>query len=378
MAETADPLGFSIESQRLARELFGTRVRVSVLRIGVFGAAVGLFLALGGSHALREATRHGAAWVAALEYFSTLYLALAALSAPFSAYSHVLERRYGLSRQGWPGWVRDLLKSVLLGYAFSLIAVEVLYFLLREFPSQWWILAWFLGIAVAFLGSIVAPVILVRLFFRLDRLADANLEERFRALAARAGIPLLGVFVLRASEKTRRSNAALAGMGRTRRVIVTDTLLQDQTPDEVESILAHEIAHQKHRDPIVGLGVLAATSFVTLGILRAALPRIVGPLNLEGIADVAGLPVIMLITAIISSAIGPLEHAFSRWREDRADRFALELTGKRDAFASAMAKLHDANLSLARPPRLFEVLAMSHPAAWRRVARARKRLGASP
>src|SRR3972149_5329239 len=107
------------------------------------------------------------------------------------------------------------------------------------------ILAWLLGIAVAFLGSIVAPVILVRLFFRLDRLADANLEERFRALASRAGIPVLGVFVLRASEKTRRSNAALAGMGRTRRVIVTDTLLQDQTPDEVESILAHELAHQK-------------------------------------------------------------------------------------------------------------------------------------
>lgn len=378
MVATADPLGFSTESQRLARELFRTRVRVSVLRIGVFVAAVGLFLALGGSEALRETTRHGAAWVAVLEYFSILYVALAALSAPFSAYGHVLERRYGLSRQPWHGWARDLMKSVLLGYAVSLVAVEVLYFLLREVPSQWWILVWVLGIGVAFVGSVVAPVVLVRLFFRLDRLADANLEARFRALATRVGIPVLGIFVLHASEKTKRSNAALAGMGRTRRVIVTDTLLQDHTTEEVEAILAHELAHQKYRDPILGLGVLAVTSFVTLGILQASLPRLVGPLGLEGIADVAGLPLLMVITAIVSSVIDPLGLAFSRWREDRADRFALELTGNRDAFARAMAKLHDANLSLARPPRLFEVLAMSHPAAWRRVARARERPRASP
>ena len=371
MAETADPLGFSAESQALARELFRSRLRLGSLRAGLFVIAVLAFLALGWSLALREWALEGPAWAAVFRYVSPLYLGLWALGLPFAGYAHVLDRRYGLSRQGWLGWALDDVKAGLLGYGFAFVAVAVLYWLLAEFPGTWWIIAWGLGLAFALLASVVVPVLLVRVFFRLERLNDSLLEERFRELAKRAGVLVIGVFVLRASAKTARSNAALAGFGRARRVIVTDTLLSSHTPDEIETILAHELAHQKHRDFAIGLGVFASISLIIVGLLQVGFPWATDRAGLQGIADLAGLPILMLLTAAISTVLGPLDRSFSRWREARADRLALDLTLKPEAFAAAFVKLHDANLSLARPPRLFELLMMTHPAGWRRVSRAR-------
>jgi STE24 endopeptidase len=368
---TSDSSGFDVERQRVAREVFTLRMRIGVLRTAVFAAAVFLFLVLGGSRALRDATAGGSPWVSVVSYVTVLYLALWVADLPFSANGHRLDRRYGLSRQAWRGWALDDLKSLALGFGFTLVAVEVLYGLLRATPAWWWLTAWLLAVAVSLAAGIVAPVLLVRIFYKVTPLADADLEARLRALAQRAGIRVLGVYVVRTSAKSSRSNAALAGAGRTRRIVLTDTLLQSHTPDEIETILAHELAHQKHRDPAVGFAEFALTTLATLAVLGALLPWAVGPLSLDGVADPAGLPALMLLAATLGFLFGPAEAALSRRREARADRAALELTGKPDAFASAMVKLHDANLSLARPPRLVELLAMSHPAAWRRVAGAR-------
>src|SRR2546425_4952162 len=182
---------------------------------------------------------------------------------------------------------------------------------------------------------------------------------------------VLGVHVVQSSVKSSRSNAALAGAGRTRRIVLTDTLLKTHTRDEVETILAHALAHQKHGDPAFGFGAFATTSLVSLAILQAVLPWASGLLGLNGVADIAGLPILMVTSGAISFVLGPLDRALSRRREALADRTALEISGKPEAFASAMVKLHDENLSLARPSRLVELFAMTHPAAWRRVSEAR-------
>ena len=369
-AVAVDSLGFDVERQRLARELFDTRFRLGIAQSIGFGTAALLFLLLGGSAALRSLVSDGVWWTV-FAYFTAVYVAFWLAAFPFSVYGHGIEARYGLSRQGWKGWALDDLKSLAFGYGFTLVAVEVLYWLLRELPSIWWIIAWALGIGVSLVASVVAPVLFIRMFYKSIRLDNPELESRLRALADRAGIRVLGVHVLQSSVKSARSNAALAGAGRTRRIVLTDTLLKTHTPDEVETILAHELAHQKHRDSTVGFGTFVITSFVVLAFLQAVLPWAASVLGLRGIADVAALPVLMLATGSLSLVLEPAERALSRWREARADRTALVLSGKPEAFASAMVKLHDDNLSLARPPRFIEFLVMTHPAAWRRVTAAR-------
>ncbi len=366
----ADSFGFDAERQRLAREMFTTRLRLGIARSAGFGIAILVFLLSGASVALRDLAGDGPWWTVFV-YFTVLYFALWLAGLPFSVIGHRLEVRYGLSRQTWRGWALDDAKGLAIGYGLTLVAAEVLYWLLREFPATWWIIVWVLGLGVSVAASVVAPVLFLRIFYNSNRLEDPELEARLRALAEHAGMRVLSVHVVQSSVKSSRSNAALAGAGRTRRIVLTDTLLRTHGPDEIETILAHELAHQKHRDPAIGFGIFVVTSLVSLAVLQAVLPWAVSLLDLRGIADVAGLPVLMLATGILSLAFDPLERALSRWRESRADRTALEITGKPEAFASAMVKLHDANLSLARPPRLIEFLLMTHPAAWRRISSAR-------
>src|SRR3989441_6117510 len=142
---------------------------------------------------------------------------------------------------------------------------------------------------------------------------------------------VLGVHVVQSSVKSSRSNAALAGAGRTRRIVLTDTLLKTHGPDEIETILAHELAHQKHRDPAIGFGTFVLTSFVSLAVLQAVLPWAVGVLGLHGIADVAGLPVLMIAAGVLSPAFDPPQRAPSRRRGARAGPAPPEITGEPEA-----------------------------------------------
>jgi len=366
-----DAWGFDVERQRLARALFTTRFRIGLVRSAVFAAGVGLFLLLGGSATLRDFAESGSPWLTVFAYFTVLYVALDLAALPFAAHGHALETRFGLARQGWRGWALDALKSTAIGYALTLVAVEGLYWLLRDLPALWWFAAWGAGLVITAVAGVIAPVVLLPLFYKVAPLADPVLAARLRALAERARVPFLGVYVVQASAKTRRANAALAGAGRTRRILLTDTLLATHTPDEIEAVLAHEIAHQKHRDFLAGFAESAATSLVSLAVLQAVLPWAASALGLRGIADAAGMPILMLGAGVLSLAFGPIERALSRRREARADRFALAMAGDPSAFASAMVRLHDENLSWAEPPRWLESLLLSHPAGWRRVAAAR-------
>src|SRR5438105_1384513 len=217
----------------------------------------------------------------------------------------------------------------------------------------------------------LAPVLLVPLFYRFRPLADAALRRRFQVLAEKANVPILGVFELRASEKTRRSNAAVMGLDRTRRVIVTDTLVTGFTPEEVETVLAHELAHQKYRDPIRGF---VSGSLVSLLILFAVSWVYASTYTIVGIrspADMAGLPFLVAVFSILALPFRPLELQASRSREARADRFSLALTRDPTNFIAALVKLHDLNLGVADPRPWEKWLFYSHPTGRDRVEMAR-------
>src|SRR5207249_1961436 len=183
------------------------------------------------------------------------------------------------------------------------------------------------GVAViALILGFLAPVVLVPLFYRFRPLSDPGLRTRFEALAAKAHVPIVGVFELRASAKTRRSNAAVMGFGRTRRVLVTDTLLQAFSPEEIETVLAHELAHQRNRDPIRGF---VGGSLVSLTILAAAAwtyASVYPSFGVRSPGDIAGLPLLVALFSLFAIPFRPAELFASRSREGRADRFSLQLT----------------------------------------------------
>jgi STE24 endopeptidase len=282
-----------------------------------------------------------------------------------------LPRRYGLLHQPFGGWLADRAKAAGLGAVLGLGGVLVVYGLLRLTPAWWWLGAAAVFFVVGIALAALFPVLVVPLFYRLTRLADPALEARLLALAGLAGVAAIGVWVVDESRKSRTANAAVVGLGRTRRIILFDTLATGFREEEVEAVLAHELGHHVHGDLRRGLLVQGALTLVTFWLAGALLRTGVPYWNLEGPADPAGLPWLALTLMLLGAIQLPLANAFSRWIERQADDFALGLTHNPTAFIGAMERLGTLNLAERRPHRLKEILLYSHPALDRRIARAR-------
>jgi STE24 endopeptidase len=281
-----------------------------------------------------------------------------------------LPRRYGLLHQPLGGWLADRLKAAVLGGAVALAGVEALYALLRATP-MWWLALAGLAFAFSIVVTAVLPVWVLPLFYRLTPLADETLRARLLALAGRAGVPAIGVWVADQSRKSRTANAAVIGLGRTRRILLYDTLTASFRPDEIEAVLAHELGHHVHRDMQRGLLVQGALSIATFWIADRALRAGVGLWSLAGPDDLAGMAWLALVLLGVGLLSAPLVNGFSRLIERQADDFALTLTRNPGGFIGAMERLASLNLAERRPHRLKELMLYSHPALDRRIARAR-------
>lgn len=281
-----------------------------------------------------------------------------------------LPRRFGLLHQPFRQWLWDALKAAAIGGPLALAGAELAYWLLRL--TSWWWLASALAFFVAtVLLTLVAPVWLLPLFYRLAPLPEGPLRARLVTLADRVGVPVLGVWVGDQSRKSRTANAAVTGLGRTRRIILFDTLLRDFTEDEVEAVLAHELAHHVHADIWRGLAVHGAVTLATFWLADRLLVAGAARLGLSGPADLAALPLVGLILLGAGLVTLPLVNGWSRHVEQQADDFAVRVLGRAEAFVSAMERLARQNLAERDPHPLKEMLFYSHPAIGRRVARAR-------
>jgi len=358
------------QRQRLAKQYAGIRRRMFFVDIAVM--AIGLFalLALGWSAALRDWAESVSSneWVVVALYGITLGLAYTLVTLPFDYYSgFVLPHRYGLSTQTIAGWVSDTLKGLALSALLGLAALELLYWLLRTFPQWWWVImaavVWLFAVVMAQL----APVLLMPLFYKIRPLDDPELLARIEALAERAGTRVRGVYVMDMSSRTTTANAMLTGLGRTRRIILGDTLLKGYTYDEIETILAHELAHHVHNDMPKGLALEAALMLLGMWVASLVLQWGVAAFGFYGISDIAALPLFVIAMVVFGLVTMPAGNFMSRQMERAADRYAIATTGKREAFRSVMRKLADQNLSEAEPPAWVRVLFYSHPSVYERM-----------
>jgi STE24 endopeptidase len=340
---------------------------------------LGGLLFTGGSIGLRNlaqafwwgAVPHPALTVAV--YVTLLSLVNEVVSLPLSFYSgFLIERRYGLSNQTLGGWVGDELKGLGVGVILGGLATSVIYFFIRRAPDAWWLPAGaifaLLIVGLANLG----PVLLLPLFYTIKPLDRDPLRMRLMRLADRASARVLGVYEWGLAVKTKKANAALTGLAGTRRILVSDTMLADYSEDEIEVVLAHELAHHVHGDIWKGLifesALILAGFFASARMLRAW----VGWFGLSGPDDIAGLPLLLLTAGVVSLVMVPAAHAMSRHYERQADRFALTLTRNPTAFISAMRRLAAQNLAEEHPSKLVQWLFYSHPPIRERVAAAQE------
>ena len=293
-----------------------------------------------------------------------------ALGIGLDYYGFRLERRFKLTTQRFSSWVWDEIKSFLVSLVLGTVVVELLYFTIRQWPQNWWLLAWALFMGLFVLLAQLAPVVLFPIFYKFEPLEDEGLRRRLVVLSERSGTRVRGVYRWRLSEKSKKANAALTGLGRTRRIILADTLLDNYTPDEVEAVLAHELGHQVHRHILKSILVQAAITFVGFWAANWTLHYAVDRHMFEELSDFANLPLLALVSVVLSFLLMPALNAYSRFNERQADRYAFESIASVDPFVSSMNKLAEQNLAERTPSKWVEWFFHSHPSIARRLAAA--------
>lgn len=380
---TESTLTLDPQRQRRAREYARLRRRVWMIQLALGIFYLTMWIVSGWSFELRAILQPTSSagqlpfeppwWATVILTAAALALPWTLLTGPLQYYSgFVLPHRFGLSTQSLTGWIVDNIKSGLLSILLGLPLLTALYGVMRFLPGTWWLWAAAGTSLVTVVLTTLAPVLLMPIFFKLEPLQEEQQElvERLRNLAGQAGTNVQGVYSFDMSRRTRTANAALVGLGKTRRILLGDTLVDEFTQDEIETILAHELAHHVHNDIPLGLFVGTALEFATFFLVAQFLQCCVNRLPLDSIADPAGLPYLALLFGGISLLSMPLGNAYSRWRESLADDYALQATNKPGSFAMAFTRLANQNLADADPSRWVRWLLTSHPPLKERVAKA--------
>jgi STE24 endopeptidase len=347
------------------------------LGIADFGVGLGLLivlLATGWTGAMRDIAYRSASQkysYAVFLYVLMLVLISKLVGAPLEYYGFRLEHNYHLSNQRLRSWLWDECKSLLIGLIMAAVIVELLYLLMRQVPQHWWLVAWgvFLGLFV--LLAQLAPVVLFPIFYKFEPLDNEELKRRLIVLSERAGTRVRGVYKWHLSEKSKKANAALTGLGATRRIILADTLLDNYSDDEIEAVLAHELGHHVHRHILKSIVVQAGITLFGFWLANEVLHYAIERFNMfETLSDFANLPLLILVATVLSFLLMPALNAYSRFNERQADRYCFQSVASVEPFISAMSKLAEQNLAEKTPSRWVEWFFHSHPAIAKRVAAA--------
>jgi STE24 endopeptidase len=304
-------------------------------------------------------------------YVFLLMLAGKLLGIGLDYYGLRLERRFQLTNQKTRSWLWDEMKGFLVGLVLAGAIAELLYFTIRESPQHWWLIAWGLFMVLFVVLAQVAPLILFPIFYKFEPLENEDLKRRLVRLSERAGTKVRGIYKWHLSEKSRKANAALTGLGATRRIILADTLLDHYSPDEIEAVLAHELGHHVHKHILKSIFVQAAITLFGFWAANYVLHLSIEQWGMfDTLADFSNLPLLVLVSTVLSIVLMPAMNAYSRFNERQADRYAFESIRSVQPFISSMNKLAAQNLAERTPARWVEWLFHSHPAISRRVAAA--------
>ncbi|MDP1854306.1 MAG: M48 family metalloprotease [Candidatus Omnitrophota bacterium] len=295
------------------------------------------------------------------------------LSFPLCFYEgFILEHKFNLSSQKFPAWLKDTFKKQLIELLVFLVTAEVLYLFLRKTQDNWWIYAALFWIFLSVVFAKLTPILLIPLFFKSSPVQDENLKAGIRSLVDKSGSKIKNIFIIDFSKKTKKSNAMVCGLGKNRRILLADNLVNEFDTEQVCSVVAHELGHEVYKDTLrllIAGSIFSFFSFFACDVfLRAALARF----GFKEIYDIAAFPLLAFGLSIVSLFILPFQNGYSRRRESFADLFALELTNDPLSFISMMKKLGEKNLADFSPNRIIEFLLYAHPPIEKRIRQAER------
>ena len=379
------PAQIDLERQQRAREYARLHRRFSLVNIGIAVVAIAIILSFGLDKWLRNSIegiaqgsflnwQPGTDWfpVQILLYFLILIIIYQVATLPLSYYSvFVLSHRFGLSVMSLKTWIRDLVVGFALSLVLEMVFVSLIYALLAFQPQWWWLWAAIVILFFSIVRANLAPVLIFPIFYKYTPLPDGELKERLLALAERARTRVRGVFVMSMSSKTTAANAALMGLGNTRRIVLGDTMTDRYTRDEIEVVLSHELGHHVHHDVWKLIVSQAVLMLGRLFLVNGLLHWFIDTLHFyRSLTDPATLPFFFALVGVFSLIFIPLTNGYSRLIEYQADEYSLQMTQKVVAFKSAMTRFANQNLAEIEPSPLIEFFFYSHPSIKRRLAHA--------
>jgi STE24 endopeptidase len=371
------PDGAWVSSPR-AEALHTLALPMRIERLLLYPLLLLAFQLSGGALALRRRLGWGSAGsserVSALGLLTVLLfvlildLSLALLYLPFDFYgSFVVGRQFGLSTQTAEGWAVDWAMNLLIDLVTDGVLWTGLYALIRLLSRRWPIPAGAALVVLAASFTLLSPILITPLFYQVRPLEDPALRARVQSLSDRVGMRVEAVDVIDASAKTTGANAYFTGFGGAQRIVLYDTLLANHTPDEVEVTLAHEMGHWYYRHVLLGLLGAGAAGWIGLFLLRELLKRTWQPLGLSGAGDVAGLPFLLAVVAVVTLISLPVQNGVSRYAEAQADRFSLDVSRKPEAYVTSFVKLAEENLAAVDAPSWEKLLFYDHPSIAERI-----------
>ena len=356
-----------------ARSYQRVKLTMSIVSMALNVVIPLVFLLSGGSEAIRNLAE---GWTSSSALVVVLFLLVTGIGFqiiefPLEMYSgFIVEKQFGLGKVSIGGWLYDWLKGTLLQSLLLVGLISGMYWLLRSQPDTWWLWAAIGATILVIILMALVPVLLMPLFYKFEPIPEGELKGRLFDLADQIGTHVQGIYVWHLGDKTSKANAAVTGWGRTRRIIISDTLIESNSIEEIEVVMAHELGHHVRWDVWKMLAVSTALIFISFFVIDLALAAWIDSLGLRSIDDIAGLPLVLIVGAGVSLVALPISNWLSRKAETAADLYALNLTGMRVEFISAMNKLGDQNLSQKSPNAIVEFLFHSHPSIQHRIDRA--------
>ena len=305
-------------------------------------------------------------------YFALFVVVTSLLSLPLELYGgYFREKEYGFANQTLAQWFGDWAKGLGVGIVLGGIFAVALYAVIRRFPRRYWLIGAAVAMAFTIFAVAVEPVFIAPLFNKFTPLAPGPLKTRLLDLAHAQGIPARDVYEVDASRQSGHTNAYVAGLLGTERIVIYDTLLKTQTPREVVAVMGHEMGHYVLRHLWKGLAFGSALILLGAWLVRTLYPKLAAGRGerwgIGGVSDVAGLPLVLLIVSVFSFFAAPAANAFSRWEEHQADAFSLDVVRDPDALAAGFAKFNTVDLSEYDPPRVIELWFYTHPSLQHRI-----------
>lgn len=301
-------------------------------------------------------------------YIFSIGIISAIIFAPVNIYTgFYLEHKFGLSNQTFTKYFIENLKSALIGLVIGTPILLLFFFIIRQFGDLWWLVFASSMFLISVVLSQIFPVLIMPVFYKVVPLEDEELKSRITKLAANAGLSVKSVFSFNMSKNTKKANAAFTGLGKTKRIILGDTLLNEYSRNEIETVIAHELGHYKRKHITKNILFGTVSSFLTFFIISVLYRNSLNLFNFSDITQISALPVLSLWAMLIGIIQTPIGNILSRKYEYEADQYSIEATLKPVSFIKTLSKLTDQNLGDKEPHPFIEWFFYSHPSVKNRI-----------